>query len=89
MALEGVQSATSAPLSRATAVAASDVQGLSAGDGPASEGAEIRTRLLALLREEKIFLEASSKADASSAAAMAFCEGARFLRLALICLGNN
>ena len=35
------------------------------------------------------FLEASSKAATSSAAEMAFCEGARFLRLALIYLVNN
>ena len=63
--------------------------GSPAGGGPASEGAEIRTRLLALLREEKDFLEASSKAAASLAALMAFCEGARFLRLALIYLVNN
>ena len=85
---EGVCNVASASPSRAVAAGASDV-GSPAGGGPASEGAEIRTRLLALLREEEDFLEASLKAATSSVAAMTLCEGERFLRLALICLGNN
>ena len=80
----GVCSLASALLSQAVADATLDVHGLPAGGGPALEGAKIRPRMLALLREEDDFLEASWKVATSLAAAMAFCKGVRFLRLDFI-----